>query len=239
MKPIIIISSLLTLLYSCKREAVESQLQIESVCLVDTVYRNNGYEALFYNSNHKVIKAIVVNGSSSYVQHIAYDGSLVTVTVEGEPGKQLIWLNAFGYADSIFSNIGVQGQFAYRFKYNDKQQLLYQHHYGYTSTFNWNTQSFFEYANGNLIRKYIPRDIDTFYTDYSYDLTKENTLHTYEQLLQYLPTNKNLLIGIKTHPDGTETDYTFLFDAAGRVVKRTSGNAVGTFGEEEFIWNCK
>jgi hypothetical protein len=237
-KPIILLCGFLTWVYGCKKDTAENQLPVESVCLLDTVYKEDGMEVRFYNSSNKLVKVIWSGNTWSYIQHISYQEKLITFTVEGEPGSQRIWLNGHGYADSMFSDIGVRGTTAYRFYYNEKQQLVEQHSHGFFDTFEWDNLSFFEYAKGNLIRKYILRDIDTFYTDYNYDLTKENTLQSYDQPLQYLPANKNLLTGI-THSDGTEMTFTFIFDAKGKVIKRTTEHADATFSEEQFSWVCR
>jgi hypothetical protein len=238
MKPIILLVCLLAMLFSCKRDAGEIKLPKESNCFLDTIYKEDGFELRFYNSSNKVVKVIWSGNTWSYVQHIAYQGKLITITVEGEPGSQRIWLNDFGYADSMFSDIGVQGTTAYRFYFNNKQQLIEQHDYGFYPTFEWHTLSFFEYDNGNMIRKYIPRDRDTLYIDYFFDLTKENTLHSYEQTFQYLPTNKNLLTGL-THSDGTEKAYTFVFDANGKIINRSTEHADASISVEQFSWVCR
>jgi hypothetical protein len=237
MKQTLFFALAISLLFSCKKETIEVRYIPENICLVDSVYTDNGYQAFFYNSNNKLEKAISKDGDQTFVQNIVYAGNLVTISVEGQDGQQSVWLNSFGYCDSILSEFA-GGEIIFRFKYNAKQQVIERHIYGDLGTFVLDQKNYFEYINGNNSREYTINDGDTSFTDYVYDLTKENSLQRHETLLQFLPANNNILTKI-IYPDGTEDALTYVYDASNKVTKRTIEEEDGTLTTEQFIWICK
>jgi len=239
MKNSLLIAFAILFFFSCKKETIETPMPIPvSFCMIDSTNADGVAQKIFYDENFRFKKGIVYSGADTLIQTAVYQGSKVTLTFAGRPGSQIVYLNKMGYCDSLIWDLGV-GTIHVEYKYNALNQNTERVIYGVISGTEIDEVTNFEWLNGNLVKETTESAIGINVSTHEYDLSKKNTLQTYETKLTFVPSSNNLRTKTTRVLSNDETVilYNYLFDGKNRV------NKLQTVVNEEvsetfYHWTC-
>ena len=241
MKKITIILLGFTLLVgtACKKDkdSTPSVGTPTKVCLITKDSSSDGdFTNYFYNSSKQLTSTVAYGplDTSGILSTYTYLGNKVTITNNRQLFQTVVcYLNANGLADSV----NFYGLAVFVFKYNSAREPI-------ETTMNRDLNgtpikeiNTYQWSNGNMVKS-LDHRTDIGETNYEYYLDKINLSSKSEGAGQFYKTSKNL-VKKATLSDGSFYNYTYEFDASGKVTKKTIHINSTHFDTSQITWTCK
>lgn len=236
MKHTLLVALAISLLFACKKETIEVKAPSETICLVDSINTDGSTQKIYYDNQNRFVKGVYFSEGDTAIQNATYEGNTVTITVDGEPTSQTIYLNKNGFSDSILIDFGDE-LLTIKFTYNQLNQHIKSVLVGEVMGFNFNQTTTYEWLNGNIVKETTESEDETTVVQYQYDASKVNGLKSHEERMGLLPSNANLKTKI-IFDDGSETLYTYEFNSKNQLVKVLE-NSNGETVISDYFWLCK
>ncbi len=211
------------------------------LCLITGTSDQGGSQVNTYDSKHRLTGMVAISGTDSSFTTIEYDGNTATMFRNKSMEVSTFYLNGMGYADSV--HILYEGQY-------DIHMAVTLNAQGNATAYKVNGTVGssgsaviselinIEYVDGNAVKSSVTANGKTEVTTSTYYTDQLNKSATSESAANFLKANKNLLKKV-TNPDGSINEYTYEYDADGKVIKQTISDNASSQVTTFFTWLCK
>lgn len=228
---------LIFLIISCSKDTVVTPSPTDKVCLIQKIEYNDGFSDVYtYDSLNRISNSIYKQDTMRY----EYNGKTVLVTKGGLP-YSTIYLNDYGYADSIVMKYGELVEVKTINSFNSFGQLVLKsikrNLFGQSSI---ETTSY-QYTGGNVTKEFVDfGDGQIISTDYEYYLDKVD--ETKKSLEEIYFENKNLNLKKRAVvQNGNVVNYNYILAGDGKIIQSSkiisgiTNNIVTSY----YTWICK
>lgn len=207
------------------------------VCRVATIEESGTIQTFYYDEKGRLIKAVGFDGTDSTYQRLVYNGNVVSITVDGQPGGQTVYLNSKGFLDSAEVETAL-GSIYVKVNYNAQYLPINQTIKGSIGPIEIDQQVAYEWTNGNITKQTVTYDGDEDYYMNTFNTSKPNQLNSFELASGFIPVSVNEIV--KTiYSDETEDNYTYTYDADGRLKTKTLVDYDNETTVTNYTWSCK
>ncbi len=226
---------------ACKKDKDDdggnNQNPATPVCRIVATEEGGTTQTFYYDEKGRLTTVVGFDGTDSTYQRLVYTGNVVSVSVDGQPGGQTIYLNSKGFLDSAEVETAL-GSIYVKVNYSEQFLPLKQTIKGSIGPIEIDQEVAYEWTNGNITKQTVTFDGDENYFVNTFNTSKPNQLYGLELASGFFPTSVNEMVKTN-YSDDTEDNYTYTYDTDGRLKSRTLVDYDNETTVTNYTWSCK